>query len=109
MLYLSNFAASNPVESEKAVENQEWRAVNEPRLATLEAESATRSSHIEELEAEKRRMEVEVAALKESLTKFKELSCGRMISSIGRKDFYEMIGEQGRGIVLLKEELGIII
>lgn len=90
MLYLSNFAASNPVESEKAVENQEWRAVNEPRLATLEAESATRSSHIEELEAEKRRMEVEVAALKESLTKFKELSCGRITSKLNNEFFFIM-------------------
>lgn len=45
MLYLSNFVALNPVESEKVVENEEWQAVNEPHLATLEAESATKSSH----------------------------------------------------------------
>lgn len=57
------------MESEKTVENEEWRVATEPRLAALEAESATKSSRIEELEVEKQRMEVKVAALRESLAK----------------------------------------
>lgn len=57
------------MESEKTVENEEWRVATEPRLAALEAESATKSSRIEELKVEKQRMEVKVAALRESLAK----------------------------------------
>lgn len=60
-LYISKLASSNLVESEKTVENEEWRVATEPCLAGLEAESDTKSSRIEELEVEKQRMEVKVA------------------------------------------------
>lgn len=38
-----------------------------PRLAALEAKSSLKSSHLEDLEREKKRLEVEVVNLKEAL------------------------------------------
>lgn len=67
---LSNLAASNSTDTEKAKENKEWRALNEPCLVALEVESSSKSSCLEDLEREKKRLEVEVATLKETLAKY---------------------------------------
>lgn len=53
----------------RAKENEEWSTLNEPCLAALEAKSSLKSSHLEDLEREKKRLEVEVANLKESLAR----------------------------------------
>lgn len=44
--------------------------MNEPCLVALEVKSSSKSSRLEDLEREKKRLEVEVATLKVSLAKY---------------------------------------